>query len=333
MSGKKRVFSGIQPSGTLTLGNYLGAMKHWALMQTTKDCIYCVVDLHALTVPVEPQELKQRVLDTATLLMAAGLDPKQVILFVQSHVPEHSELSWLLSCIATYGEMGRMTQFKEKSEGRESVSVGLFTYPVLMAADILLYQTDLVPVGADQKQHVEITRDIADRFNRRYGPTFTLPEPDIPEIGARIMSLDDPSKKMSKSNANPNSYISLLDSPKVIHKKIMSAVTDSGREVRFDPDEKPAISNLLTIYSLCAGKPVSELESAYAGKGYGDFKKDLAAVVAETLRPLRERYASLSGSGEVIDALEEGAEKARAIARITLREVHDRIGLVLRKGS
>jgi len=329
MSQKKRVFSGIQPSGALTLGNYLGAMKQWVALQETHDCVYCVVDLHALTVPSDPDDLKKRVFETAALLIASGLDPDRVILIIQSHVHEHCELAWLLSCTATYGEMGRMTQFKEKSEGKESVSLGLFTYPVLMAADILLYQTDLVPVGADQKQHVEITRDIADRFNRRYGPVFTLPEPFIPEAGARIMSLDDPTKKMSKSNQNPNSYVTLLDTPAAIRKKILSAVTDSGREVRYDPENKAAVSNLLTIYSRCAGGSIEDIEGMYAGKGYADFKKDLAAVVTDTLRPVQQRFEDICASGEVARVVKDGADKAREIARVTLGAAKERIGLVI----
>ncbi|NPV71073.1 MAG: tryptophan--tRNA ligase [Firmicutes bacterium] len=329
MNQKKRVFSGIQPSGILTLGNYLGAMKHWARLQDTHDCVYCVVDLHALTVPIDPEELRRRILDTTATLVAVGLDPARVILFVQSHVHEHAELSWLLSCVTTFGELGRMTQFKEKSEGKESVTAGLFTYPVLMAADILLYQTDVVPVGADQKQHVELTRDIAERFNKRFGATFALPEPHIPEVGARIMSLDNPKSKMSKSNANPDSYIGLLDPPDLIRKKVSRAVTDSGREIRYDPAEKPAISNLLSIYSLCSAEPVQVLEERYAGKGYSDLKKDLGAVVAEHLRPFQERFRQVSESGEIDRILNEGAAKARAIASRTLNLAKERIGLVL----
>ncbi len=327
MSKLKRVFSGIQPSGVLTLGNYLGAMKQWVSMQDTHNCVFCVVDLHALTVSVDPAELQRRIRDTAAILLSVGLDPDKVILFAQSHVKEHSELAWLLSCTATFGELGRMTQFKEKSEGKESVSVGLFTYPVLMAADILLYQTDVVPVGADQKQHVELTRDIADRFNRRYGETFTLPEPFIPPVGARIMSLDDPSVKMSKSNANPNSYIGFLDAPDIIRKKILSAVTDSGREVKYDPEHKPAVSNLLVIYSLSTGESVETLEGRYAGKGYAALKKDLASAVVEALRPIQEKFAEVSDSGEVYRILKRGAEKARGPASATISAVRDRVGL------
>ncbi|MGE5541464.1 MAG: tryptophan--tRNA ligase [Bacillota bacterium] len=329
MNTKKRVFSGIQPSGGLTLGNYLGALRQWVTLQETHDCIYCVVDLHAITMPVDPEDLRQRINNTAALILAAGVDPDRSILFVQSHVHEHSELAWLLSCTATFGEMSRMTQFKEKSEGKESVSVGLFTYPVLMAADILLYHTHLVPVGADQKQHVEITRDIADRFNRRYGQVFTLPEPYIPEIGARIMSLDDPTKKMSKSNANPNSYIGLMDPPGVIRKKFLAAVTDSGREVRYDPENKAAVSNLLTIYSLCTGRSIQEIEGMYAGKGYADLKKDLAGVVVDALRPLQERFEDISTSGEAARVVKDGADRARDIARATLRDVRERIGFAM----
>ncbi|MCR4397558.1 MAG: tryptophan--tRNA ligase, partial [Firmicutes bacterium] len=291
-------------------------------------CLYCIVDLHALTVPFDPGDLRGRILDTAALLLAAGIDPAKVTLFVQSHVHEHSELAWLLSCVATFGEMSRMTQFKDKSEGKESVSIGLFTYPVLMASDILLYNTDLVPVGADQKQHVEITRDIAERFNRHYGPTFTLPEPYIPAVGARIMSLDDPTKKMSKSNANPGSYIGLLDSGDAIRKKLMAAVTDSGRSIVYDPEAKPAISNLLTMYSLCAGIPIEELEKMYVGKGYSDLKKDLASVIIETLTPLHRAFRDVVASGEVARVLREGAEKARAAASPTLHLVKRRMGLM-----
>ncbi len=326
---KKRVFSGIQPSGVLTLGNYLGAMRQWVEIQDTHDCIYCVVDLHALTVPVEPEDLRRRTVDTAATLVAVGLDPRKVILFVQSHVHEHAGLSWLLSCVATFGELGRMTQFKEKSEGKETVTAGLFTYPVLMAADILLYQTDIVPVGADQKQHVELTRDIADRFNRRYGHTFTLPEPQIPAVGARIMSLDNPNTKMSKSNANPDSYIGLMDPPDLVRKKIARAVTDSGREVRFDPAEKPAISNLLSIYSLCSGESMRVIEQRYGGKGYSDLKKDLADVVIERLRPFQERFRDVSGSGEAQRVLKDGADRARAMAERTMVLVKQRMGLML----
>ncbi|MCL6637650.1 MAG: tryptophan--tRNA ligase, partial [Alicyclobacillus sp.] len=283
MTRLPRVLSGIQPSGIMTLGNYLGAMKNFVKLQHEAECFFCIVDLHAVTVPQEPAELRQNTLNLAALYLACGIDPDKATLFVQSQVPAHAELGWLLQCVAYYGELGRMTQFKDKSSQREVVTAGLFTYPALMAADILLYQADLVPVGEDQKQHLELTRDLADRFNRRYGPTFTVPEPYIPEVGGRIMSLEDPAKKMSKSDANPNAYIAMLDDADTIRRKVLRAVTDSGREIRYDPQEKPAISNLLTIFALCSGQSLAEVEAAYAGKGYGEFKKDLAEVVVAAL--------------------------------------------------
>ncbi|MCG0239707.1 MAG: tryptophan--tRNA ligase [Firmicutes bacterium] len=325
----KRVLSGIQPSGVLTIGNYIGAMRQFVALQHEADCFFCIVDLHALTVPQDPAALHRQTLDLAALYLAVGLDPKKVTLFVQSHVPAHAELGWLLQCLAYFGEMSRMTQFKEKSAGKESVSVGLFTYPALMAADILLYQADLVPVGEDQKQHVELTRDLAERFNHRFGETFRVPEPLIPKVGARIMSLDDPTKKMSKSNPNPNSYISLLDPPEVIQRKIRRAVTDSEAEVRYDPERKPAVSNLMEIYSQLAGISLEEVAERYRGKGYGVFKQDLAEVVVSALAPIQERYRELRESPELLRILDEGAEKAAAVAEATLRTVKERMGLVL----
>ncbi|MCF8566208.1 tryptophan--tRNA ligase [Alicyclobacillus tolerans] len=324
----KKVFSGIQPSGTMTIGNYLGAMKNFVKLQNEAECVFCVVDLHAITVPQEPEVLRQNSLNLAALYIAAGIDPNRSTLFVQSQVPAHAELGWLLQCIAYYGELGRMTQFKDKSSKKEVVTAGLFTYPALMAADILLYQTDLVPVGEDQKQHLELTRDVAERFNNRFGQTFTIPDPYIPKVGGRIMSLEDPSKKMSKSDENPSAYISMLDEPDVIRKKISRAVTDSEREVRYDEENKPAISNLLTIYSLFVDKSVADIEAMYEGKGYGPFKKDLAEVVVDGLSPIQTRYAELLNSGELQDILREGARKATEKSEPTLADVKEKLGFL-----
>lgn len=323
-----RVFSGVQPSGALTIGNLLGAMRHFVKLQDQAECFYCVVDLHALTVPQDPAELRRNTLSVAALFMAVGLDPEKSTLFVQSHVPAHSELAWLLQCLTHFGELSRMTQFKEKSEGKESVSAGLFTYPALMAADILLYDTDLVPVGEDQKQHLELTRDVAQRFNQRYGPTFRIPEPAIAKVGARVMSLTNPHKKMSKSDADPGSYITLLDPPEAIRKKIARAVTDTGREIRYDTEAKPGISNLLQIYSLFSGETIESLEARYAGKGYGQFKADLAEVVIASLQPIQQRYRELMDSGKVEEVLAEGAARAQAVAGPKLREVQEKMGLL-----
>ncbi|OJF16552.1 MAG: tryptophan--tRNA ligase [Bacillaceae bacterium G1] len=320
-------FSGIQPSGEITLGNYLGAMRRFVSMQDEADCIFCIVDLHALTVPQDPEKLRNAIRQLAAFYLAAGIDPERTILFVQSHVPEHAQLGWLMQCIAYMGEMERMTQFKEKSAGKAAVSVGLFTYPALMAADILLYQATHVPVGEDQKQHVELTRDLAERFNRRFGETFTVPEPLIPDFGGRIMSLDDPTKKMSKSNPNPNSKILLQDEPDVIRKKIRRAVTDSEAVVRYDKEKKPAISNLLTIYALLSGEPMAAIEQRYAGQGYGTFKNDLAELLIEKLAPLQERYREWLNSPELDTVLQIGAEKASRIAARTMDLVKERMGI------
>jgi tryptophanyl-tRNA synthetase len=325
----KRVFSGIQPSGTPTIGNYLGAMKNFVELQRDADCLFCVVDMHAITVPQDPAELRENTLSLAALYLAAGIDPKQSTLFVQSHVPAHAELGWILQCVVHFGELGRMTQFKDKSSQRDVVTAGLFTYPALMAADILLYQTDLVPVGEDQKQHLELTRDLAERFNQRYGETFVIPEVYIPKVGGRIMSLEDPTKKMSKSDPSPNAYISMLDEPDVVRKKISRAVTDSGREVRFDKENKAAISNLMTIFALCAGITLEEVEARFEGKGYGQFKKELAEVVVATLEPIQQRRRELLESGAVPDILREGAERAASKAADTLAKVKERVGFVL----
>jgi tryptophanyl-tRNA synthetase len=286
---KKRIFSGAQPTGQLHIGNYLGALKNWAAMQDDYDGIYCIVNLHAITLPQDPKTLRQKTLDLARVYLAAGIDPTKSTIFIQSDVPEHAELAWTLSCIARMGELERMTQFKDKGKGNaERAGVGLFTYPVLMASDILLYQTDLVPVGQDQKQHLELTRDLAERFNRDFGDTFKVPEPYIPKAGASIKSLQDPEKKMSKSDENAAGAIFLLDDADTITKKIKRAVTDSGTDITFD-ETRPAITNLLTIYQLLTGKSNYECEQHFEGKGYGHFKTELAETVVEFLRPFQER--------------------------------------------
>ncbi|MGZ4030663.1 MAG: tryptophan--tRNA ligase, partial [Tumebacillaceae bacterium] len=271
----KRVFSGVQPSGNLTIGNYLGALKQFVDLQHQADALYCVVDLHAITVPQDPEELRRRSREIAQIYLASGVDPQHATIFIQSHVREHAELGWLLQCMSYMGELNRMTQYKDKSEGKSAVSVGLFTYPVLMAADILLYDTTHVPVGDDQKQHIELTRDIAERFNGRFGDTFVIPEPHIQEFGARIMALDEPTKKMSKSAENEGSRIAMLEDPAKFKKKIMRAVTDTDNEIRFDEENKPGVSNLLTLYSLFADKPIPEVVNHFQGQGYGTLKKEL----------------------------------------------------------
>jgi len=330
MSGndKKRVLSGIQPSGLLTLGNYIGAMRNFVALQDECECFFTVVDLHAVTVPQEPAALRDNTEAVAALFVAAGIDPKKAAIFVQSHVPAHAELGWLMTTMAYMGELERMTQFKDKSAGKEAVGAGLFVYPALMAADILLYDAHLVPVGDDQKQHLELTRDLAIRFNRRYGETFVVPEPYIPQVGARIMSLDDASKKMSKSNPNPGSYIALLDPPDAVRKKISRAKTDLGREVVYDPQNKPEISNLMTIYAQCAGVTLEEVQRRFEGKGYGDFKKELAEAVIAVLEPLQATYRDIRGSGAIIDILREGAERASAVAEATLRRAKEAMGFL-----
>jgi tryptophanyl-tRNA synthetase len=325
----KRVLSGIQPSGQLTLGNYIGALQNFVKLQDEYECFFPVVDLHAVTVPQDPAALREQTEMVAALFIAAGIDPARSAVFVQSHVPAHAELGWLLTTLSYMGELERMTQFKDKAAGRTSIPTGLFVYPTLMAADILVYNADLVPVGEDQKQHIELTRDLAERFNSRFGETLRVPEPYIPEVGARIMSLDDPTKKMSKSNPNPGSYIALLDEPDVIRKKISRAVTDSGREVRYDREAKPAVSNLMAIYALCADVSLAEIERRYEGQGYGAFKKDLAEAVVEKLKPLQERYYDIRRSGELGAILKQGAERAAAVAEQTLRAVKDKMGFVL----
>jgi len=323
----KRVFSGVQPSGVLTLGNYLGAIKNFVRVQHNHDCLFCVVDLHALTVPQDPQELRKNVRQVAGLFVAAGIDPEKATIFVQSRVHAHAELAWLLQCLTGFGELGRMTQFKEKSQGKESFSAGLFTYPTLMAADILLYDTHYVPVGEDQKQHLELTRDLAQRFNNRFGELLVVPEPMISKVGARIMALDDPTAKMSKSSPSPASYISMLDTPDVITKKLKRAVTDTGREIRFDAEEKAGVSNLLTILSKCSGKGIKELEAEFEGKGYGHLKVATAEAVVAELEPIQKRFQEIMDSGILDAALDDGSAKANELAAATLFRVQQALGL------
>lgn len=325
----KRVFSGVQPTGNIHLGNYLGALKQFVELQEDHECIYCIVDMHAITVPQDPKELKEHILDVAALYLAVGIDPKKSIVFVQSDVSGHAELNWILTCNSYTGELSRMTQFKDKSKNKESAPTGLFTYPVLMAADILLYDTDVVPVGNDQKQHIELCRDIAGRINSKYPNTFVMPDGRFLKAGARIMALDDPTKKMSKSAENIHSRISLLDEPSKIKKSIMKATTDSEGIIRFDIENKPGISNLLNIYSVLSGETIEDLEKKYEGKGYGDFKKDLVEVTVNALAPIKERYEEIRHSQELIDILNEGAKKADEIAKQTLKRVKENFGLGL----
>jgi tryptophanyl-tRNA synthetase len=324
---KKRIFSGAQPTGELHIGNYLGALKNWVALQDEYEAFYCIVNLHAITLPQDPAKLRQKTLDLARIYLAAGVDPKKSTIFIQSDVPEHAELTWVLSCVARMGELERMTQFKDKSAkgGRERSGVGLFTYPVLMAADILLYQTDLVPVGQDQKQHLELSRDLAERFNRDFGETLKMPDPYIPKAGASIKSLQDPAKKMSKSDENANAAIFLMDDADTIVKKFKRAVTDSGTEISFD-ETRPAINNLLTIYQLLTGKSSEACVENFAGKGYGDFKRELAEVTIEFLKPFQERFAEID-DGALRSILDAGAEKARSIARHTLEDVYQKAGI------
>ncbi|MUG67805.1 tryptophan--tRNA ligase [Paenibacillus campinasensis] len=324
----KRLLSGIKPSGDLNIGGYGGALHQFVKMQHEYECYFFVPDLHAVTVPQDPKELHQRSRDIAAFYMAAGIDPGKAVIFLQSQVPAHTELGWLLETQAHFGELGRMTQFKDKAEGKDTVSSALFTYPVLMAADILLYQATHVPVGDDQKQHLELTRDLAERFNRRFGDTFTLPEPVIQDIGSRIMGLDDPSKKMSKSNPNKGSYVLLLDSPDEIRKKFSRAVTDSDMQIRYDWEQKPAVSNLIEIYSVFSGEDIPVIEKRYEGQGYGTFKKELAEVVIEKLTPIQEKYREIVHSSELDQILKDGAERATAAAERTLTKVKQAMGFV-----
>ena len=324
---KPIVFSGAQPSGELTIGNYMGALRQWVNMQDDYHCIYCIVDQHAITVRQDAQKLREATLDTLALYLACGIDPEKSTIFVQSHVPEHAQLGWALNCYTYFGELSRMTQFKDKSARyAENINAGLFDYPVLMAADILVYQTNLVPVGEDQKQHLELSRDIAQRFNALYGDIFKVPEPFIPKSGARVMSLLEPAKKMSKSDENPNGSIYLMDDPDTIIRKFKRAVTDSEACVRYC-DEQPGIKNLIDIYRACTGKTPQEVEKEFDGKGYGDFKMAVGEAVVDVLRPLQERYAELSKDKAYIDSvIKNNAEKAQYFSNKTLRKVQKKVG-------
>lgn len=321
------IFSGIQPSGTLTIGNYLGAMKHFVDLQENNQCYFCIVNQHAITVPQDPKELKKNSRSLAALYIAVGIDPEKSTLFIQSEVPAHAQLGWVMQCISYIGELERMTQFKDKSAGKDAVSAGLLTYPPLMVADILLYNTDIVPVGEDQKQHLELTRDLAERFNKKYKEIFTIPEVSIPKVGARIMSLQDPTKKMSKSDANTKAFISMLDTEKQIEKKIKSAVTDSEGIIKFDKDNKAGVANLLTIYSIFSNQSIADLEKKYEGKGYGEFKADVAEAVIQTLKPIQDRYYQLLESEELDQYLDLGAEKANYVASKMMKKVEKAMGL------
>lgn len=327
---KKTVFSGIQPSGVPTLGNYLGAIKNWAAMQESFNCIYCVVDLHAITVRQDPKTLNKNSLGTYALLMACGIDPEKSTLFIQSHVGAHSNLAWILNCYTQFGELSRMTQFKDKSATHaDNINAGLFDYPALMAADILLYDTHFVPVGQDQKQHLELTRDVATRFNSTHGDTFVIPEPYIPKEGAKIMSLAEPSKKMSKSDSNANGFISILDDTDTIIKKFKRAITDSDAVVSYG-EGKDGINNLMTIYSTITGQTYEQIEAEFAGKGYGDFKNAVGEVVADHLAPIRARYAELLANPDLLAKYyKSGAEKAAAIANKTLQRAYEKVGFIL----
>ncbi|MBE7049090.1 MAG: tryptophan--tRNA ligase [Ruminococcaceae bacterium] len=328
---KKRIFSGMQPSGELTLGNYLGALKNWVGLQDDYECIYAIMNMHAITVRQDPAELRKRSMEVLMQYIACGVDPEKSVLFFQSHVPAHAELAWILSCNTQMGELSRMTQFKDKSQKHaDNINAGLFTYPVLMAADILLYQADLVPVGNDQLQHIELTRDVANRFNFHYGETFTVPEPYIGKAGARVMSLQSPENKMSKSDPNPNGYIWILDSEDVIIKKFKRAVTDSDTEIRPGAD-KPGVTNLLTIYAAVTGKTVEEAAAEFAGQGYGTFKMAVGEAVAAELAPVRKRFEELSKDKAYVEEIyQKGAEIAGYLAAKTLRKVYKKVGFVAR---
>jgi tryptophanyl-tRNA synthetase len=329
---RPRVLSGIQPTAdSFHLGNYLGALRQWVALQFDHDAFYCIVDLHAITVEQDPAILRQRTRVAVAQLLAMGLDPTQCTIFVQSQVPEHAQLAWVLGCITGFGEAARMTQFKDKTArgGQDRATVGLFTYPVLQAADILLYQAHRVPVGEDQRQHLELTRDLAGRFNARFGETFVVPEPHILKQTAKVLDLQQPGAKMSKSASSPAGIVDLLDEPRVSAKKIRSAVTDSGREVTFDPVDKPGLSNLLTIHSALSGRSVDDIVADYAGRGYGDLKRDLAGLVEDLVTPIRERTVELLDDRAEIDSvLADGASRARSVAGATLAAVYDRVGFV-----
>jgi len=324
----KRLFSGIQPSGNLHIGNYLGAIKQWVELQDENDAIFCVVDLHAITVPQEPEDLRKKTLEIVKIYLAAGIDPKKCILFVQSHVKEHAELGWVLGTLSRMAELERMTQFKDKAQkgGASESGVGLFTYPILMAADILLYDTNIVPVGKDQMQHIELARDLAQRFNARFGETFVIPEGKLSKEGNNIMGLDDPMKKMSKSASSEYNYIALTDDAETVKKKIKKAVTDSGSEIVYS-DEKPALKNLINIYTLLSGESIEDIQKKYVGKGYGDFKTDLAEVVVNFLTPFQERLQNISDD-DALAVLKAGAEKARALAEAKMKTVRAKVGFL-----
>jgi tryptophanyl-tRNA synthetase len=326
-----RVFSGIQPTGAKHIGNYIGAMRQYVTTQDEGDAFFCIVDLHSITVDYDPRDLHDRTLDLAAILFAVGLDPDRCTLFCQSHVTAHAEAAWLLSAVTGFGQLGRMTAFKEKGEGKEFVSAGLFTYPVLMAGDILLYQTDIVPIGDDQRQHLELSRDVAERFNSRYGETFKVPRGVYPEVGARIMDLQEPTKKMSTTGGTPQGTVLVLDDADTIRKKFKIAVTDSGREIRYLPDEKPGVSNLIEILSVASGRAIPEVEADYEGKGYGDLKADVGEAVVELFRPVQQRYAELrADEPELRRLLQIGADKARATSAPTLHQMYERMGFVAR---
>jgi len=326
---KPRVFSGIKPTGRKTLGNYSGGFRQYAQTQEAGDGFFCIVDLHSITVDYDPNELRTTTLDLAAMLFATGLDAERSTIFCQSHVTAHAEAAWLLSAVTSYGQLGRMTQFKDKSESREFVSAGLFTYPVLMAGDILLYQTDLVPIGDDQRQHLELARDVAERFNYRYGETFRVPDGQFPEIGGRIMDLQEPTNKMSTSTSSEHGAVYLTDSPDAIRKKFKTAVTDSEREVRYDPGAKPGVSNLLEVMSVATGEPIAALEQRFRGAGYGDLKEAVGESVVELLTPIRERFEALrADERELQRLLAMGAEKARRTSEPTLELIYDRMGFV-----
>ena len=328
LDGKKTLFSGMQATGSLTLGNYLGALKNWVTISDEYQTFFSVVDMHSITVRQDPAELRKRARSLLTLYIAAGLDPEKNCIYYQSHVSGHAELAWILNCFTYMGELNRMTQFKDKSaKHADNINAGLFTYPCLMAADILLYQADYVPVGADQKQHLELTRNIAERFNGLYSPTFTVPEPIIPKHGARIMSLQDPTKKMSKSDENVNAFVAVLDDPDTILRKFKRAVTDSDACVRFDPENKPGVSNLMAIYSTITGQTMEEIEQEFEGKGYGDFKPAVAEAVIEELRPIQERFRQFIGDKAYLEqCYKDNAPKAQRIARKTLQKVMKKVG-------
>jgi tryptophanyl-tRNA synthetase len=324
-----RIFSGIKPTGEKTLGNYSGGFRQYAATQELGDAFFCIVDLHSITVDYDPEELRSSTLDLLAMLIATGLDPDRSVIFAQSQVPAHPEAAWLLSAVTSYGQLGRMTQFKEKAEEQEFVSAALFNYPALMAGDILLYQTDLVPIGDDQRQHLELARDIAQRFNARYGETFKVPEGQFPEIGARIMDLQEPERKMGTTGGSLQGTIRMLDDPDALRKKFRSAVTDSGRDVRYDPTEKAGISNLIEIMSVVTGESFDDIESRYNGEGYGGFKSDVAEAVVELFAPIQRRYAELrADEGELHRLLAVGAERAAAEAAPTLEAMYERMGFV-----